>query len=160
MTSRLLLGLVALLAALAAPPLHAQTKAEQFDVENALTCQCGCGLTVHSCNHINCGSGEPIKKEIAERIAKGEDKETILASFVSRYGEKILSSPTKSGFNWFAWVTPFAVVLLAGSVLVVAIRRRVRADAPVPAVAGAAPPPGDAARRSRLADELEKMDRE
>src|SRR3990172_12721483 len=78
------------------------------EVEEALTCQCGCGLTVHSCNHLQCGSGEPIKQEIAERIARGEDTATILEGFRTRYGEKVLSSPTFRGFNWLAWITPFA----------------------------------------------------
>jgi hypothetical protein len=41
------------------PALAAQTT--QQAVEESLTCQCGCGLTVHSCNHIQCSSGEPIK---------------------------------------------------------------------------------------------------
>ena len=91
----------------AAPPT-------QFEVEESLTCQCGCGLTVHSCNHLQCSSGDPIKKEIAERIARGEDKDTILAAFRDRYGEKILSSPTFQGFNWVAWITPFAAVLVGG----------------------------------------------
>ena len=40
----------------------------QQEVEEALTCQCGCGLTVHACNHLQCPSGEPMKKEIAERL--------------------------------------------------------------------------------------------
>src|SRR6185436_12806758 len=40
--------------------------ATQQEIEESLTCQCGCGLTVHSCNHLQCPSGEPIKKEIAD----------------------------------------------------------------------------------------------
>ena len=60
----------------------------QHEVEESLTCQCGCGLTVHACNHLQCGSGDPIKKEIAERIARGEDNATILAAFRARYGRR------------------------------------------------------------------------
>ena len=80
--------------------------ATQQEVEESLTCQCGCGLTVHACNHLQCPSGEPMKKEIAERLARGEDGETILAAFRTHYGEKVLSSPTLRGFDWLAWVTP------------------------------------------------------
>jgi len=47
-----------------------------------------------------------MKKEIAERLARGEDGETILAAFRTHYGEKVLSSPTLRGFDWLAWVTP------------------------------------------------------
>jgi cytochrome c-type biogenesis protein CcmH/NrfF len=134
-------------------------RASQQAVEEALTCQCGCGLTVHSCNHLQCPSGEPMKKEIAERLARGEDKETILEAFRVKYGEKVLSAPTFRGFNWFAWLTPFAVVLMGGLAISVVIRRWVRT---APAGAPSAPPPspaGDDALRRRLAQELEELDR-
>jgi cytochrome c-type biogenesis protein CcmH/NrfF len=141
---------------LVAPSAHAAT---QHEVEESLTCQCGCGLTVHSCNHIQCPSGEPIKKEISERLARGEDKETILAAFRQRYGEKVLSSPTFRGFNWFAWITPFAVVLLGAFGVTLVIRRWVRAG-PAPAPAPPAAAPGDDDLRARLARELADFDRD
>jgi cytochrome c-type biogenesis protein CcmH len=132
--------------------------ATQQEVEESLTCQCGCGLTVHSCNHLQCPSGDPIKKEIAERLGRGEDKETILAAFRSRYGEKVLSSPTFRGFNWFAWITPFVVVLLGGLGVVVVVRRWTRAT-PVRATTRAATGAGDDELRQRLARELADLDR-
>jgi cytochrome c-type biogenesis protein CcmH len=150
----------ALLAAVllgAAATAHA-VAATQQDVEESLTCQCGCGLTVHSCNHIQCGSGEPMKKEIAERLARGETKDEILGAFTKRYGEKVLSSPTFQGFNWLAWVTPFAALLVAGSVLTVVIRRR--AATQVATSAPVAPPAATDALRARLARELDDLDRE
>ena len=146
--------LLALLVA-AAPAIAALT---QQEIEEALTCQCGCGLTVHSCNHLNCGSGEPMKKEIAERLARGETRDQILAAFTARYGEKVLSSPTFRGFNWFAWLTPFAAVLTAAAGLVVVIRRRVRTTAA--AAAPAVPGSDTTALRARLQRELEQLDRE
>jgi cytochrome c-type biogenesis protein CcmH/NrfF len=131
----------------------------QQEIEEALTCQCGCGLTVHSCNHLNCPSGEPMKREIADRLARGESKDTVLAAFTARYGEKVLSSPTFRGFNWLAWVTPFGAVLAAAGVLIVVIRRRVRTttitSAPVAPVGT-----GDPALRARLARELDDLDRD
>ena len=146
--------LLALLVA-AAPAIAAPT---QQEIEEALTCQCGCGLTVHSCNHLNCGSGEPMKKEIAERLARGETRDQILAAFTARYGEKVLSSPTFRGFNWFAWLTPFAAVLTAAAGLVVVIRRWVRSTAA--AAAPAVPGSDTTALRARLQRELEQLDRE
>ncbi len=141
--------------ALALAPMAA-TAATQQEVEEALTCQCGCGLTVHACNHLNCSSGEPMKAEIRERLARGESKQQVLDAFKARYGEKVLSAPTFQGFNWFAWLTPFAAVLAAAAVLVVTIRRRVRTTAAVAPPA----PSGDAALRARLARELHDLDRE
>jgi cytochrome c-type biogenesis protein CcmH/NrfF len=132
--------------------------ATQQEVEESLTCQCGCGLTVHSCNHLQCPSGEPIKKEIAERLARGEDKETILTAFRSRYGEKVLSAPTFRGFNWFAWVTPFAAVFLGALAMVIVIRRWV--DRGVAPAAEPVRPVADTELRRRLARELAEMDKD
>src|SRR5437867_10393296 len=81
------------------------------DIEESLTCQCGCGLTVHSCNHLQCDSAMPLRAEIRAQIDAGKDKDTILAYFSGKYGEKILSSQTASGFNVLAWVPPFGLFL-------------------------------------------------
>jgi cytochrome c-type biogenesis protein CcmH len=150
---------VALVLALGAP-LAAAPPGQQ-EIEESLTCQCGCGLTVHSCNHIQCGSGEPIKKEIAERLARGETKEQILGAFTQKFGEKVLSSPTFQGFNRFAWITPFAALLIAGTILAVVVRKRSRAvDAALAPAPAASCPPASDALRARLARELADLERE
>ena len=149
---------VGLVLALAGAVRAAEPPPTQREIEESLTCQCGCGLTVHSCNHIQCGSGEPIKKEIAERLSRGETKDQILAAFTQKFGEKVLSSPTMTGFNWLAWITPFAAVLGAGTVLAVVIRRRAQETAGVQAPARAAGPPVSDELRARLARELEALD--
>jgi cytochrome c-type biogenesis protein CcmH len=151
--------LVALVLAIAAPAAS-QMPPTQREIEESLTCQCGCGLTVHSCNHIQCGSGEPIKKEIAERLARGESKDQILAAFTQKFGEKVLSSPTMQGFNQLAWIMPFAVVLLAGTILAVVIRRRAHATAVVLGPPAASPAATPDALRARLARELDDLERE
>jgi cytochrome c-type biogenesis protein CcmH/NrfF len=157
---RILRAAAPLLLALLMAAAPAAAAPSQQEVEEALTCQCGCGLTVHACNHLNCGSGEPMKKEIADRLARGEGKDQILAAFTTRYGEKVLSAPTFRGFNWFAWLTPFAAVLAAGAGLVVVIRRRVRTTAALEALPTVAPTGDTTALRARLARELEQLDRE
>jgi len=77
------------------------------ELEESLTCQCGCGLTVHACNHLQCPSALPLRQELREQMGLGLDRTQILAHFEQRYGEKILSSPTTSGFNLTAWTMPF-----------------------------------------------------
>jgi cytochrome c-type biogenesis protein CcmH/NrfF len=129
--------------------------ASQQEIEEALTCQCGCGLTVHACNHLECPSGKPMKQEIAERLARGEDEATILAAFRARYGEKVLSSPTFNGFNRFAWITPFAAVLAAAGFLLVLLARRSRRTTAAPA---AVVPVANAELRGRLERELARHD--
>jgi cytochrome c-type biogenesis protein CcmH/NrfF len=153
---RLAVPTLALLLALCPGAPRAAT---QQEIEESLTCQCGCGLTVHSCNHLQCPSGEPMKKEIADRLSRGEDRETILAAFRQRYGEKVLSSPTFRGFNWLAWVTPFAVFFAGALGVTLVIRRWVRAPT-APPPPGSAGSVGDDDLRRRLARELEELDRD
>jgi cytochrome c-type biogenesis protein CcmH len=134
----------------------AMKDATQSSIEEALTCQCGCGLTVHSCNHVQCPSGIPLKEEITAQLALGKPRAEVLAHFSTKYGEKILSAPTTTGFNLVAWVTPFAAVFIAGALIVMASRRWRRTVTP------AAPPPApvamDEARRARLNAELDRFD--
>jgi cytochrome c-type biogenesis protein CcmH len=102
------------LACLLAVQLSAQTgpaaDVSFQEIEESLTCQCGCGLTVHSCNHLQCPSALPLRAEIREQMALGKDKAAILAHFEEKYGEKILSAPTVEGFNLLAWTIPFVLV--------------------------------------------------
>lgn len=130
--------------------------ATQSSIEEALTCQCGCGLTVHSCNHVQCPSGIPLKAEISEQLALGRTRAEVLAHFSTKYGEKILSAPTTTGFNLVAWVTPFVVVIVAAVLIVMASRRWRRAQ--VPATPAPAPAAIDEARRARLNAELDRFD--
>lgn len=156
-------GLTLTLVLAAGVPLarvDADAPPSQSEIEEALTCQCGCGLTVHSCNHLQCPSGEPIKDEIRSRIAAGETRDTILAAFASKYGEKVLSSPTMQGFNWLAWITPFAALLLAGTVLVVVVRSRLHRTVLAAPGGGTLAGTDDPAIRARLDRELADLDRE
>ena len=132
----------------------------QYQLETDLTCQCGCGLTVHSCNHLNCGSGIPLKQEIAEQISTGKSRPEILDYFEKKYGEKILSSPTTRGFNIAAWTVPFIAIALGGLLVAVVIsrwRRSTTAREAAPGDAGLRAV--DSALRARLDDELRDFDR-
>jgi cytochrome c-type biogenesis protein CcmH len=102
-----------LLISLLIPPASVFAVTTQ-EVEEALTCQCGCGLTVHSCNHLQCGFAVPAKRTILDLVSQGQTKEEIAASFMARYGEKVLSAPTTSGFNLAAWLTPFLAIAVGG----------------------------------------------
>jgi cytochrome c-type biogenesis protein CcmH len=113
----LLYGVVFMPARLSATPVSFQ------DIEESLTCQCGCGLTVHSCNHLQCGSALPLRAEIRAQMDEGKDKEAILAHFSAKYGEKILSSPTTSGFNLVAWITPFVLLGVGAAFVGIAVVR-------------------------------------
>jgi len=111
------------------------------ELEESLTCQCGCGLTVHSCNHLQCPSAIPLREEIRAQMNQGKDKVAILAYFSDKYGEKILSAPTTVGFNLVAWVAPFVVLGVGAVFLGIALKRWSGRSRP----ASAAPPQAQAA---------------
>jgi len=146
--------LIALLVVLLQAPAWASVPPSFQELEESLTCQCGCGLTVHSCNHLQCPSALPLRREIREQMGLGLGKAEILAHFQEKYGEKILSSPTTRGFNLVAWTAPFVLLFIGGSVVVVTLRRWRRGGArPAPRVAG---PPAAGAPRSEAERQLER----
>lgn len=85
------------------------------EVAQGLTCICGCNMLVSACEAtMECGPAADIKNQIVAKLESGQSKEEIIAFFVDRYGESILSSPTKRGFNLVAWILPFLGIILAG----------------------------------------------
>ena len=89
-----------------------------------------------------------MRQIIRERLAAGESPEQVRDYFVQKYGQWILLSPPKEGFNLLVWVVPFAA-LGAGLVLVaVVLRRWSRRPAAVPST------PVDAAMRERIRREM------
>ncbi|MFQ5794110.1 MAG: cytochrome c-type biogenesis protein CcmH [Candidatus Bipolaricaulia bacterium] len=89
------------------------------DIEDQLICQCGCTMVVSSCQ---CSVADEMRAEIAAKLEMGITSGQIIQGFVDRYGEAVLSAPTKRGFNLTAWVTPF-VAVVAGLVLLYFIVR-------------------------------------
>ena len=83
----------------------------------------------------------PLRAEIREQLSKGKNKREILAYFVDKYGEKILSSPTTTGFNLVAWVTPFALVSF-GAVFIAAVLLRWSRQRAVPVAPHGGAEPG------------------
>lgn len=94
------------------------------DIKASLICHCGCSMTVDACEGaMTCGTATDLTNEARTYINQGLSKDEILSAFVSRYGETILSAPTKSGFNLVAWVMPFLVLGLVGAGIISLIRK-------------------------------------
>ena len=96
-----------------------------------------------------------MKQYIAVRIERGWDKQRIIDGLVDEFGEDVLATPAKSGFDLIAWLVPGLLVLVAvGGISLLAwhwSRRRPRGRRPRGAAADArggappgrrAPPPG------------------
>ena len=84
------------------------------DLENALMCKCDdkCGKVLINCT---CSTSEKTRAKFSKMLESGLTVEQIIKSQVDKYGETVLSAPTKFGFNLTAWVMPF-VALIAGGV--------------------------------------------
>lgn len=108
---RMVLGVVFLFA-LTGMPAFADAGVDA--VSQNLMCQCGCTMVLSSCD---CGTAEQMRGEITTMFSEGKTQQQILDYYVGKYGEKVLSAPTKQGFNLTAYVTPFAAILIAGAAI-------------------------------------------
>jgi len=70
------------------------------------TCQ---GLSVKDSE---AGFSNSIKDKIRELMKSGESNQEIIDYFVKRYGEWILRTPTKKGFNLVLWILPGAGIFI------------------------------------------------
>ncbi|MCL5677295.1 MAG: cytochrome c-type biogenesis protein CcmH [Firmicutes bacterium] len=95
-------------------------------VEVQLICQCGCTMVVAVCD---CSTADSIRADIAGKMDSGMTQQAILTSYLTQYGEKVLAYPVKKGFNWTAWITPFAAVVVGGGLLTYLLRKWVRRHA-------------------------------
>jgi cytochrome c-type biogenesis protein CcmH len=60
---------------------------------------------------------------VREQVQQGKSREDIQAYFVSRYGEYVLLSPPKRGFNLLVWGLPFLAIVAGGGVVYLVARR-------------------------------------
>lgn len=138
--------------------VSAEGRPGQREIEEALTCQCGCGLTVAACNHLECGFAIPARKRIAEGLAAAQTAEQILDGFKAEYGEKVLSSPIPEGFNLLAWIAPYLTIAVAGMLMFLFFRRKAARSSEPPSQR-IPPAPGDDSNLARLRRELEDAER-
>ncbi|HVM16013.1 MAG TPA: cytochrome c-type biogenesis protein CcmH [Gaiellaceae bacterium] len=134
---RLLLALVAALA-LAAPAFASEARPTLAELEKELVCPT-CKTTLDMSDS---PQADRMRAFIRQRIAAGDSKSEIKAQLVAQFGEGVLASPPKRGFDLLAWVLPLAG-LAAGAAAVGAVawrwsRGRAAGAAGAPVAAGAA----------------------
>ena len=102
---------------------------------------------------------EQMREVIAEKLAAGASTDDIRAYFIEQYGPQVLGEPPRQGFNWVAWVAPFAAVILGAAWVFFTLRRWTRRPVPAPASATAAHLSDlPAEQLNRLQEELKKID--
>ena len=110
---------------LSASPVRAN-EATVSDISKQLVCQCGCNMVLINCSHAECMSPEAMTAVIEQKLAQGQTAEQIIQYFVVQYGEQVLASPPKRGFNLVAWVLPFVAILGGGGIIYIALKEWVR----------------------------------
>jgi cytochrome c-type biogenesis protein CcmH/NrfF len=104
----------------------------------------------------NAPVAERMRDFIRVRLAAGDSEQEIEDALVAQFGEAVLASPSKKGFNLIAWVLPLAGGAIAVAAVAVALRRWSRVRAPAaPATEG---PPLDPELERRVDEELARFD--
>lgn len=121
------------------------------EVTDNILCEGGCGKTVYLGELTDaCPIATKMRVEAAALLAQGKTPEQTLDRFAAEFGEGVLASPTRSGFNLLAWLAPLAALGLGGTSIVVALRNWKRVQPAIEQVA----PETDAAMLSRIDDEV------
>ncbi len=153
---KILLAVVLSAALLSATPVLADGPTVS-DVAGELVCQCGCNMILSNCTHAECSWAVPMTALIKQKLAQGESKEQIIDYFVSTYGEKVLASPPKKGFNLVAWLLPFGAILAGGVVIYLALKTWVRRGSRYQADTTDETEEGDEAYRQQMDKELDEF---
>ena len=114
------------------------TDEKRDDLEHKIACQCGCVLDIYTCRTTDfaCGVSPAMHGDVMALVTGGYNASEILKAFQNVYGERVLMSPLKEGFNWLGYLMPFAALITGGVVVGGLIRRwgaRAAAE-PLPAV--------------------------
>jgi cytochrome c-type biogenesis protein CcmH len=112
---------------LAAKPnvVASMSDAQRDDLEHQIKCQCGCPLDVYTCRttDFSCSVSPRMHADVMSLVSGGYASGEILRAFQDVYGERVLMSPLKSGFNWLGYLTPSVAIGTGAIVLYTLIRR-------------------------------------
>jgi len=120
----------------------------------SLLCDCGCHpQSVKDCA---CSRADEMREALALDARSGKSGDAIIASYVSKYGQKILVSPPAAGFNLIAWSGPAIGLLGAAVMIAFMIRRWRKTSAALASELTPAAAAGDDAYLARLRKDVEE----
>ena len=100
-------------------PLDATTAADidaaYQAIEKQLKCSCGCGLDIYTCRttDFNCTYSPQLHRRVVALAQEGKTAQQIIDAFIAEYGQQVLMSPPKRGFNLVGYLLPSVVLLVA-----------------------------------------------
>jgi cytochrome c-type biogenesis protein CcmH len=104
---RRLLAITALALATAAPAVASEKQPTLGELEEEVMCP--------TCKTLLEASDAPVADRmrvfIRSRIAAGDTKSEIKETLVAQFGEAVLASPPKRGFNLTIWIAPVATLI-------------------------------------------------
>ncbi len=152
---RLLIPLLAAALLLAPAAAHAgpPQRASLTDLEDEVMCLvCGTTLSVSESPQ-----ADRERAFIRALIARGETKSQIKQALVAQYGQRVLATPSGSGFDLAAWIVPGLAVVLAGIGIAFAVVRWRRAR-PAGQTGPLPTPAAEAGDGAKLRSDLERYD--
>jgi cytochrome c-type biogenesis protein CcmH/NrfF len=148
-----------LLAPVATAGANPPQRASLSNLENEVMCLvCGTTLAVS-----DSPQADRERAFIRALIAQGETESQIKKALVAQYGQRVLATPSDSGFDLAAWIVPGLAVILAAIGIAFAVVRWRRGrpagqTRPLPTTASAAGPPTANGDGARLTSDLERYD--
>jgi cytochrome c-type biogenesis protein CcmH len=135
--------------------LQADNDPRVREAASQLACYCGC--STQSIADCTCGVASKSRGEILASLEEGSSAQQVVDSWVDRFGTRILLEPPRKGFNLLGWFLPGVVLLAAGLILVLVMRRwRVSGvETPVP---GSTEPALDPRYLEQLERELQELE--
>lgn len=127
-------------------------------IEKQIHCTCGCNQDVYTCRttDFSCMTSPAMHRRVLALAQAGATGPEILDQFVREHGVAILMAPPKRGFNLAGYFLPSLLIVTAGVILTLVLRRWARAAAS----ARAAPQPAGQELGSPSPAELERLRRE
>ncbi|MDW4497530.1 cytochrome c-type biogenesis protein [Sulfitobacter sp. D35] len=83
-----------------------------------------------SIDESNASLARDLRILVRDRLVAGDSDEEVVDFIVARYGEYVLLQPTATGANWLLWAAGPAMLILAGGMGLLYVRRRTQAAAP------------------------------
>lgn len=140
------------------------TKAQIDAFEVNLACPCPCTQDVYTCRmtDFSCGISPAVHGDIEVLVSGGYSADEIMKAMTDTYGDFILMTPRKQGFNLLAWIAPFGAIGV-GTLAIGALLRGWRKNARIASDARTASLPQSSARLDAAAgtdatpEELERL---
>ena len=105
--------------------LQLSSRANNADLKKLLTsvyCYCGCSReTIEVCI---CGVAQEIEKNFKKKLTLEKTVDQIKSEYLAQYGSQFDAIMKAEGFNLVAYIVPFVLLAILGSISVVVLKKQ------------------------------------